>query len=199
MPSMTIRTFLLAAIAGPYAAAGMDFSPQFIPTQQEGAVIERPSFTDGTKRYAFRIDSDTRLTGSSEAVTCSFENLVRASMEIREAGEAGPFDEKAREAFREIARAKIPRDATAVTLEKELEDPYRINGWKSFGLIFSYGYFGVPTKRSIVFLNFDPNRRLVVDIRADAEQFDAASARSWRILNSLHEVTPGEQSGAAGG
>ncbi len=199
MPFMNIRTFLLAAIAGPCAAAGIDFNPQFIPTQQEGAVIERPSFTDGTKRYAFRIDSDTRLTGSSEAATFSFENLARAAMEIMKAGEARLFDEKAREACREIARAKIPRDATAVTLEKELEDPYRINGWKSFGLIFSYDYFGVPTKRSIVFLDFDPKQRLVVDIRADAPQFDAATARAWRILNSLHEVTSGEESGAAGG
>lgn len=173
-----------------HTAPALDLTPHEVSSTIAGIPSLRFYFHNDDQRLSFRIDNQMTVSGGTDYAKFRFQDLNTAGMKISKSPlkPTMPFDEKNAEAYREAARGFLPKDATAIQLEEEKPDAIPINGWTTQQYAFTYTLFGVPSRCVLTFINFSPTQQLVFEVSAAATDYGKASARSYRVLNSLGEM-----------
>jgi hypothetical protein len=182
--ALLLNGFSLAA-----SVYALDLTPHTITTSYNGFQVNRYFFEDSGKQMEFRIDGKMTVKGASGEVAFKFKDFANAGMQILKSPKnaEAAFDEKGLDSYREDARALVPASATEVQLDQENPGAIAINGWTSHQFLFTYKLFGVPYRRSVIFLNYNKTEQLILDVRAPAPEFDKVYLRSYQVLNSLSE------------
>lgn len=171
-------------------AYAIDLTPLETSISSDGPPVKRYYFQDLDKRFAFRIDSAMKVTGTRDLATFRFTDSKTAGMQLSRSqmNPALPFDDKNLETYRAAARTFIPVDAANVQLEEEKPDAIAINDWTSHQFIFTYKLFGFPYRCAVTFINFGANEQIVFDLSATAPDYEKAYSRGFRVLNSLYDL-----------
>lgn len=196
MKKTIITTLIL--VAGFFGEArALDLTPHEIAITNDGPPVKRYFFEDGQKRMSFRIDNKMAVDGNSEASAFRFDDITGAAMKLSKSAlkPVAAFDEKNLESYRVAARTFLPPNAANIQMAEEKSDAIAINGWTSRQFVFSYNLFGAPYRRSITFLNYDASEQLVLDISAAAPDYEKTYLRSYKVLNSLSDLTTASSSG----
>lgn len=187
--SVFAAAFLLTGFSLVAPVHALDLTPRAITTSYNGFRVNRYFFEDSGKQMGFRIDSKMTVKGTTASAAFKFEDLTNASMQIVKSPKSpeAPFADKEIELYRAHARALVPANATDVEIEQENRDAIAINGWTSHQFLFTYKLFGVPYRRSVIFLNYNKTEQLILDVSAPALEFELVYLRSYQVLNSLSE------------
>lgn len=178
-------------------AAALDLTPHEVARESNSPITMRYYFQDAAKRFSFRIDNKMTVHGTSQSASFSFKDIPDGSMKLSKSRLQPelPFEEKNLETYRAAASALLPAEATDVKLEEELPEAIAINGWSSRQYSFTFKLFGVARRRSVTFINFNPQEQIVFEIAAPEVNYEKTYARGYRVLNSLSDLLPGSGSG----
>ncbi len=179
---------LLALAALP--ASALDLTPGFILTDADGVSIRRPYFSDGGKKYAITLNSETELTPYEDGCLFRFTKLRDSAMRLRPStfSTAVKFGPDTLERYEQAARKLLPQSATNVALDSQVPDPLPINGWTSHRFIYRYTMPAGDTRESITFLNILPGTQIVMHVYAPAKDFPDAAARAHNLIRRWHEL-----------
>ncbi|MEQ1850833.1 MAG: hypothetical protein ABMA01_04485 [Chthoniobacteraceae bacterium] len=186
---MKSTAFLLLAL-GAVPAFALDLTPQFITTRAEGAVITRPYFADGEKKYALTLDTETDLLPGEGGPLFRFTKLGQADMRWR----LSPFrvdvkfEGEALAAYERSARSNLPALAESVVLEGQVPNPWPVNGWQGHSFIFKFKTASGEVRQSVTFLNIIPGQQIVVTIASMAKDFEDAAGRGYDTIRRWHEL-----------
>lgn len=171
------------------ACATLDLTPNEIKASSDGPAIKRYYFSDGRKQLTFRIDNKMTVNGSADAAAFRFQDLQGAATKLARSQTSArlQFDEKNLASYRNIARNSLSLEASEVAMEEERANPITINGWTSYRFVFTYKLFGTAQRRSITFINYNPDEQLIFDVSAAANDYEKVYARSFKILNSVSD------------
>lgn len=104
-----------------------------------------------------------------------------------------PFDELNLERYRKAALVLLVTGAEKVVVESEQADVLPINDWQSHRFVLTYEIAGNAMRESVMFLNLDPQKQIIVQIRAREPEFSIVATRAEDILRRWHEVVPGAE------
>jgi hypothetical protein len=157
-------------------------------------------FKDEAKKFGFRVDPKTRVSGNPARAVFELTDLETSGMTIDKSplDSRAPFTGDSLKQYGDLAHAALPAGATDVVLEQELPNAISINGWTSRQYVFTCNFYGVKLRRSITFVNFSPKDQLLIAINAPVKNYDKTYARCYGILNSIYSMKPGEDGAEPG-
>ncbi len=187
MKATYLAALFFAALALPVQA--IDLTPQYVSTIDDGVVSQRPYFADGEKKYAVKLDSETKLSAYEGGALFTFAKSPDARMLLRPSPlpSALPFPDNLPQ-YEEAARGLLPPDAQDVALVTKVADPLPINDWKSYSFTFTYHTANQPRRQSITFLNLKPSEQIVMQAAASEADFENIAGRAFNIIRRWHEV-----------
>lgn len=196
---MNLRLSLIAGLASLAISNApcdtLDLTPQkFVHGIEDGT--GHYYFKDNARKLkvSFRVDCETAVEGQSSSLHFRFTNTDSADMKVS-TSPLGPgllFDEKGLEQYRQAAQACLPAGSTEVVLEQETPDVVPINSWSSYQFVFKYLLYGARFRKSVTFLNYSEKDQVVMSVGAQPKDYQDTYDRSFRILNSFHEILPNE-------
>lgn len=178
------------------SAAAIDLTPQIVNLSVGDYTVRRACFTDGDKKYAVTVDSETELTGSGGVAIFNFSKIPRAVMRLAQSPLKPQivFEGETLERYRATAAALLLQGAEQPVLEKEDADVLPVNQWTSRRFTFVYSFLGAPMRESVTFLNLDGKQQIVMQTRARQADFALISARGDDIIRRWHDFRPEEAS-----
>jgi hypothetical protein len=188
MKKITLGTFVLALL--PLAAFALDFTPHQVLPEGDRPLQQRYYFLDDGKQLFFKIDNKMTVSSAGDAVSFSFKDVVTGSMRLAKSPLPADLalNDKSAETYRAVARSLIPSQGSDVQLQEESSWAVVINGWSSHQYKFLYSLLGVRYCRAITFINLGPQKQIVFDVSAAANEYPKIYARSYRVLNSIGET-----------
>ncbi len=192
-------TRIFTAALTSFALAGttlaIDLTPRYIITHTDGVPVRRPYFAAGDKKFAVTIDAETELREYEGSAIFNFLKFPRAVMRLRASPLQAevPFDEFNLGRYRKAALGLILPGAEKAVIELEQPNAMPINDWQSHRFVITYEVAGSPMRESVMFLNLERQKQIVVQVRARDADFIMVAARSEDILRRWHEVTPGSE------
>ena len=194
MKTRPLCAIFLAGFALP--AGATDLIPHYISTMTDGVVVRRPYFADGEKKYAVKLDTETKLTESEGGASFRFDKFPGAMMRLRGSPISaqiafGP-DSLAR--YQQAARELLPAEAQEIVFVESAPNPLPINNWQSYRFTFSYHVASEARRQSITFLDLKPTEQIVIQTASSERDFNEISARAFNIIRRWHEVVPEDES-----
>lgn len=162
----------------------------------DGVVVRRPYFNDGDKKYAVKLDSETKLTGADGGALFEFEKFAGATMRLRQSPVRGRLEltNESLPSFLEAAKSLLPPGAEEVALVETTPNPLPINNWQSYRFTFSYKALNEKRRQSVTFLDLKPGEQIIIQTTSNERDFAQISARAFNIIRRWHEVVPEDQS-----
>lgn len=184
---------LLAAFALP--AGAIDLVPRYISVMSDGVVAQRPYFADGDKKYAVKLDSETKLTESEGGAFFHFEKFPSAMMRLRQSPLRAnlAFGPETLNRYQEVARGLLPVGAGEILFVESIPNPLPINNWQSYRFTFSYRVASEARRQSVTFLNLKPTEQIVIQTASSERDFDEITGRAFNIIRRWHEVVPQDE------
>lgn len=187
----------LLCLAATLHADTFNFSPRSTQTFVEGPNIPRDYFTRGGDKVSFKCPEGMRVSGSPDKAVFTFEKIVGAEFTISHSylSPNDPFSMEGKIDLRytALAQKQIPSGARGIRHLEVKRDVFGINGWSSIQYHFAYSYGNRDFRCAVTILNYDDQEQLVMVMRSPPEEFDQVYARSKRLLNTFHVLTPGEE------
>lgn len=176
------------------SAAAIDLTPQIVTLVVGDYSVRRACFTDGDKKFAVTVDSETELTGSGGVAIFNFSKTPRAVMRLAPSPLKPQivFEGETLESYRATAATLLLQGAEQPVLEKEDADVLPVNQWTSRRFTFAYNFLGAPMRESVTFLNLDGKQQIVMQTRARQADFALISARGDDIIRRWHDFRPEE-------
>ena len=184
---------LFACAGSVPAASAIDFTPRYTDTMEDGVPFHRMYFTEGNNRIFFRPPVNWQVSGEPAAIHFSPKGLHLAQVSFRSVSPedaAIPFDEKGIEKLRAIARSLLPSAFTNPEGQFEIVNPIILQDWTSFEIGFGGQFYGIESRRSILFINLAPGRQLLISIDAATADFEKLHKDAYRSLATWREVRP---------
>jgi hypothetical protein len=197
VPFMRIKSrlllVLLACAGSVPAESAIDFTPRYADMMEDGIPFHRMYFTEGDNRIFFRPPANWQVSGDTAAIYFTPKGLHVSQVSFRSVPpeEATiPFDEKGIEKLREIAKSLLPSAFTDPEEQFETVNPIILQDWTSFEIAFSGHYYGIDSRRSILFINLAPGRQLRIVVEAPIRDFEKLHKDAYRSLATWREVGP---------
>lgn len=185
MKIVTSLFLVLSALSAP----ALDLSPNFANVASDGIEIRRPYFTDGGKKYAVTLNSETELVPYDDGALFIFIKLKHAEMRLRPSFFSVEIKfTDTLDRYQEAARKLLPQMAEGVVLEQQTKNPLPINGWQSHRFVYKYNTPAGEVRESITFLNIIPSQQVIIQVYAPSKDFADASERGFDIIRRWHEL-----------
>ena len=199
--ALALALALNVSLPGGGAARGdelIDLTPRRIVTQVEGPELERHYFRQGRAKLVFKCPAGVRALGGEREAKFLFEDESRGELLISRSFldpvETPFFDGNRMDShYPAVARRQLPPGAEVTDGPNPRLDPFTINDWRSLQFDYAYGAGGDAYRAAVVFLNFDSRNQLILVISALAPEFERVYQRCAKMLNSLHQLRPGEE------
>lgn len=107
-------------------------------------------------------------------------------------------NDERKKAVRDSILATAPKDADRVEISNESENPFPVNGWKTYQFTMSYGLFGQTFKKQVVFIRLHQFQELQFVAQAPENLFPKAAGAIGQILNSWYREPLNLVAGANG-
>lgn len=193
MKALLLIVFLVTGLS--LTVRAIDLVPRYVSTMDDGVVSQRPYFADGDKKYAIKLDSESKLTESEDGALFSFEKFPGATMRLRRSPlhPEMTFGAEYLERYQQAACGLLPGGAQEVALVEKTPNPLPINGWQSYRFTFSYRIANQTRRQSITFLDLTPTEQIVMQTAASERDFNEISGRAFNIIRRWHEVMPEDE------
>ena len=187
--------FLLCIASLVRPAGAIDLVPRYVSTMNDGVVSQRPYFADGDKKYAVKLDSETKLTESEGGASFRFDKFPGAMLRLRQSPIPAQvaFAPESLERYQQAARALLSGGAEDIVFLESTPNPLPINNWQSYRFTFSYHVAGETRRQSVTFLDLNPTEQIVIQTASSERNFAEISARAYNIIRRWHEVVPAEE------
>lgn len=178
------------------SAGATDLVPRYITTMRDGVALRRPYFADGDKKYAIKLDTETKLTESEGGACFRFDKFPSAMMRLRKSPMKAEvtFGPESLKAYEDAARAILPGEAANAALIESTPDPLPINNWRSYRFTFSFRLREETRRQSITFLNLKPTEQIVIQTTSNDRDFSEVSGRAFNIIRRWYQVEPEDES-----
>lgn len=177
------------------SAGAIDLVPRYVSTMNDGVVSQRPYFADGEKKYAVKIDSETKLTEFEGGASFRFDKFPGAMLRLRQSPIPAQiaFAPESLDRYQQAARALLSTGAEEIALLEGTPNPLPINNWQSYRFTFSYRIAGETRRQSVTFLDLKPTEQIVIQTASSERDFDEISERAFNIIRRWHEVVPADE------
>ena len=166
----------------------LDLKPTIVKYEEDG--LFRPKIClIGTKaRVLFSEPNGFTLVKDASVLTFASKEDRTANITILSSDRLVlPLtDEARRKAVRDSIIATAPRESEHVKIISESEDPFPINGWKTFQFTMSYVLLGKTLKKQIVFVQLHNFQELQFVAHAPDKLFPASAGAIGSILNTWY-------------
>ena len=98
-----------------------------------------------------------------------------------------PLDPTGLEALRKATQATLPQGASNIKASGETKDLLPFPEWKSFEAAFDYDFYGVPMRRSVLYINMVPGRVIQVSVSAPTTEFDQVHELTRQLMFNWFE------------
>ena len=189
---MSIRLTAIFLVALALPAHAIDLVPHYTSTMSDGVVIRRVYFADAGKKYAVKLDSETKLGESQGGALFRFDKFPSASMRLRQSPLRAQiaFGADSLERYQNAARELLPPGAEEIVCAEKTPNPLPINNWRSYCFTFSYRVASETRRQSITFLNLNPSEQIVMQTDSSDRDFNEITARAYNIIRRWHEIVP---------
>lgn len=189
---MFMKLPALLTVLATVSAPALDLTPNFINTHADGVIIRRPYFSDGARKYALTLDSETELSPYQDGALFKFAKFTQAQMRLRPSPFSSDlkFAPETLERYEQAARKLLPQVAEKIKLIGDFKNPWPINGWQSHRFLYHYVTASGEASESITFLNITAEQQVIVQAFAPAKEFPEVAGRADDIIRRWHRLNP---------
>ena len=165
---------------------GIDFTPHYAQSVQDGFPVNRLYFQDQAQRIYLSVPNGWQVSGDSQRGTLIPKDLGQAAVILENSPLNGKttFAGKDLEVYRKAALGLVPAGATDVHVDIEREGELKINGWTSFEMAFSYHFYGQDFTSSVLFINLNKEKQIRFRVAARKENFEKLYPQARTALAS---------------
>ncbi len=192
----TRAAFVLAAAAGillggPSRAAALDFVVHTMTVEEDGFTKEQAYIRNDERTSILltlpprwnRVDDAASLTLTPPDGPNSLARVEKSAL-----APDTPFSGNGLDLYRRRAQAGAPQGSTNLQCTQERDQPLPIFGWKDHEFVFTYDFFGLAYKRSVLFVDLNAREQIVLTCVAPVEQFDRVHEAGLDVLRSWQVV-----------
>jgi len=175
-------SFLIGLLAaGVNAAQALDLTPITSYRELEGVKIPVISFEDGQRKVNWQPPENWQISGGDRELNLYPNKLPLAAAQLKliPHGAAQPPERTAAlDSLLKWAMSFVPGDATGITFDHEVPNPFLLDGKPSRELTFKYVSDAKKCCTSVALVDLDARQSLALVITARAEDFERAY-RAW--------------------
>lgn len=154
-----MKSLFLLCLAGfcvTARAVTIDFTPIETERTTDGVVFKQLTFYYPGGFVTYEQPMHWKVRGDSSGLRLTPETQ-QASAQIEQSALPAPmpWDENTQKTFRAQALASAPQGSIEVAFVADEQTPVRINSQETYGVTFSYKFFGQDYQANVLFVNFE--------------------------------------------
>lgn len=166
----------------------LDLKPTRVTYQEDGLFMPKIEMRSPKGRVLISEPNFFKLSDSASTPTFICKEDRGTTVHILSSGAPVlPLENDDRKkAVRDSILATAPKDADRVEIVNEAENPYPVNGWKTYQFTMSYGLFGQTFKKQVTFVRLHQFQELQFIAQGPENLFPKATGAIGQIINSWY-------------
>ena len=166
----------------------LDLKPTRVKFEEDGLYMPKIEMRSPKARVLISEPNYFKLSDSAATPTFISNEDRGTTVHILTSGSPVlPLDtDDRKKSVRDSVLATAPKEADRVEIVAESENPFPVNGWKTYQFTMSYGLFGQTFKKQVVFIRLHQFQELQFVAQGPDTLFPKATGAIGQILNSWY-------------